>query len=158
MRSPFTARGTVSVPASQDASAARALAFQLSRSLTPLRAKEIDVGEEHVTFRGAVLRAVWGWSLLGPSDWVSIRMRSAEKSVEVDYELRLVEAPLWAIAVSCVMALPSLLFGEFITGVGAFLVFCGFFGGINHLLTHWRFQRFVVRVLRRANRRTMPPS
>lgn len=158
MKSPFRVRGTVVVPTANDGAAARVMAFQLSRSLGPLRARDIEVGEDRVSFRGNVLRVVWGWSLLRPVDSAVVTIRTNGDAVEVAYEFRLVELPVLAFGVSSVMAAPSLIFGEVLTAVTSIVVFCSFFGGINYLLTQWRFQRFLRRVLRRANRRTMPPA
>jgi len=158
MQSPLKARGTLTVAAPDDASNARVMAFQLSRSLQALRGRDIVVGEDRVTFRGALLRVVYNWSLLGPVDTCTVVLRNAPDVVEVQYELRLVELPVLSFGLSCVMAAPTLLFGEFGTFATAFIVFCTFFGGIHYLLTQWRFQRFIRKMLRRANRRTMPPS
>lgn len=159
MKSPFRARGSVSVATPNDGSAARVMAFQLSRSLNPMLAQDIVAGEDSVSFRGAVLRAVWGWNLIKrPLDRGMVSIRTAGDTVHVEYDLRLVELPLLTFGISCVTSAPALLFGEAVTAVTAFLVFCGFFGAINYLLLQWRFQDFLRRVLRRANRRTMPPG
>ena len=103
MKSPFSARGRVRVAAPNDSAPARVMVFQLSRSLTTLRAQDVVVDEERVSFRGAVMRAVWGWNLLRrPLDHATVRIHTSGDEVLVDYELRLVEAPLLTVAVACV--------------------------------------------------------
>ncbi len=120
------------------------------RKLESVKARNIEIAENSLTFTGGIFRLVSNWNLLGPIDHGTIEIVASDQVITVRFRISFVQLIIVSTMLTTLMALviASRFRGEPPLGFYIFLWF--WFVGGNMAISIPRFRGFVKRCVKEA--------